>query len=326
MPSPSSSLATLRPDIAGSFMEFDLAMDRAGFVWNRVLPVIDVNKASGVFGKIPIEQLLQSRNTNRAPGAGYSRGNFTFTDVSFATTEHGAEEPVDDRESTLYNNYFDAEAIAGQRAMDAVLRNAEKRVSDLIFNSTTWAGAALTTGVTNEWDDAASATPIADVNAAVKRVWDGSGIWANALIINRRVFRNLRNCDDIKEAIQSAGAGSATKQSDITAAMLAQVFDLDFVIVAGSAKNTANEGQSASISPIWSDEYAMVCRIATSNDIKEPCIGRVFHWGEDGSSVLGTVESYREESIRGNVIRVRHDVCEKVLYPEVGHLLSNITT
>lgn len=326
MPAPSSSIATLRPEIAGSLTEFDLAMDRSGFIWDRVLPVFEVAKSSGTFGKIPIEQLLQTRVTKRAPGAGYARGNFTFTTDSFATEEHGAEEPVDDREAELYSDFFSAEVIAAQRAMDAVLRNAEKRVADMIFNATTWNGASLTTGITNEWDDYTNATPIDDVNAAVKKVWDNSGMWANALIINRHVFRNLRNCTQIKNAIASAGAGFATRARDITTQQLSEVFDLDHIIVAGSARNSANEGQALSIAPLWSNEYAMVCRVATSIDIKEPCIGRTFHWGQDGSSVMGTVESYRDETVRSNIIRSRHDVDEKVLHVEMGHLLSNITT
>jgi hypothetical protein len=325
MPTPSSALSTLRPEIAGSLVEFDLAMDRNGFVWNRVLPVFEVAKSSGTFGRIPIEQLLQNRETKRAPGAGYARSNFTFTTDNFATEEHGAEEPVDDREAELYSDFFDAEVVAAQRAMDVVLRNAEKRVASAIFNTTTWNGAALTTGISTEWSTVASAAPITDVNAARNKVWDGSGVWPNALIITKKVFFNLRNCTQVKDAIAASGAGFATRQTDINEAMLASVFDLDYVIVAGSGKNTANEGQAISIAPIWDDEYAMVCRVATSNDIREPCIGRVFHWGQDGSSVMGTVESYRDETVRSNIIRCRHDVDEKVLYPELGHLLSNVT-
>ena len=61
MSSPSTSLATLRPDLAGSFQEFDLAMDAAGFIAHRVFPTINVAAASGKFGKIPVEQLLQQR-------------------------------------------------------------------------------------------------------------------------------------------------------------------------------------------------------------------------------------------------------------------------
>lgn len=325
MPAPTSALTTLRPDLA-SFLEFDLESDRNGYVASKVFPVIDVASQAGVYGIIPVEQLLQQRVTKRAPGAGYSRGTFTFQTATYACEEHGAEEPVDDRQAKMYREYFDAEQVSTLRAFSSVLRNAEQRVADAVFNATTWNGASLTTGITNEWDDISAATPITDVDAAVKKVWDNSGLWANALIVNQKVFRNLRRCAQVIDAIESAGAGDPSKQSDITADLLAQVFGLDYVIVAGATRNSAKEGQNFAAAQIWSDEYAMVCRVATSQDMAEPCIGRMFHWSEDGSSVGGTVESYRDEVVRANIIRVRHDVDEVVLYPQAGHLLSNITT
>ena len=328
MPAPSTSLATLRPDLAESFMEFDLEMDARGFVSNRVFPVVDVASQAGNFGRIPLEELLQQRDTKRAPGSGYARGNFTFKPETYACEEHGAEEPVDDREAQMYAEYFNAEVISTLRAYSSVLRNAEQRVADAVFNTTTWDGSALTTEITNEWDSnhTTDAVPIDDVEAAVQKIYDNSGLWANALIINRKVFRNLRNLDQIIERIASSGAGSPTKASDITTAMLEQVFDLEHVIVAGSSKNTAKEGQAAVVGQIWDEEYAMVCKIATSQDFREPCIGRTFHWSQDGSSIGGTVESYRDESVRSDVIRVRRDTDEIVLYKEAGHLLSNVTT
>lgn len=322
MPSPSSSLATLRPDLAESFMEFDLAMDAQGFISNQVFPVVEVAQQSGNFGKIPVEQLLQSRDTKRAPGSGYARGNFTFDDATYACQEHGAEEPVDDREAAMYRDYFDAELIASQRAYSAVLRNAEQRVANALFNSSTF----TPTSVSNEWDDATNATPLTDVEAAVQSIYDASGLWANSLIINQKVFRNLRNCDQVIDRINSAGAGSPSKASDVTMQMLAEVFALDRIIVAGASKNTAKEGQDASISQIWSGEYAMVAKLATSSDFREPCVGRTFHWSADGSSIGGTVETYRDESVRSDITRVRHDVDEIVLYPEAAELLDNITT
>ena len=325
MPSPTSSLATLRPDLA-TFLEFDLESENAGFIATEVFPVINVQSQAGNFGKIPIEQLLQQRDTRRAPGAGYSRGNFTFDKATYATEEHGAEEPVDDREAKMYAEYFQAEQISTMRAFSAVLRNAEQRVADAVFNTATWTGSSLTTAITHEWDDATSCVPLTDVEAAVQKIYDNSGLWANALVINRKVFRNLRNSDQIIERINASGAGSPSKATDVTVQMLAQVFDLDHIIVAGTSKNSAKEGQAASIGQIWSGEYAMVCKIATSADMREPCVGRTFHWSEDGSSIGGTVESYRDEAIRGDVIRVRHDTDEIVLYPQAGHLLSNVTT
>lgn len=325
MPSPSSALATLRPDLGGSLEEFNLAMDRQGFIGLRVLPVFETQVQASPFGKIPIAQLLQNRETARSPGGGYSRGSWTFSTDSFACAEHGAEEPIDDRQAQLYASYFDAEVVATERARDVVLRNAERRIASAIFNTSTWTGASLTTAVSTEWSTVATAVPITDVNAARQKVWDGCGMWPNALILNRVAFHNLRNCTQIKDAIASSGAGFPTRARDVTVQQLAEVFDLDYILVAGAAKNTATEGQSVSLSQVWSSEYAMVARIATTNDIQEPCLGRVFHWGQDGSEIGGTVETYRDETVRSDIVRCRHDVDEKVLYAACGHLLSNIT-
>lgn len=326
MASPSTTLSNnLRPDLA-ALMEFDLAADRAGFIGSRVLPIMNVASQAGTFGKITIESLLQNRETRRAPGAAYNRGNWEFTTDSFVCLENGEEEVVDDREAKMYANYFDASLIAALRARDSILRNQERRIAALLFNATTYTGSTLTTAVSNEWDDYSNATPKADVEAAVRKVYTLTGLWPNALILNRKVFRNLRLCHEVIDSIESGGAGSPSKPADIGPDMLARVFDLDQVIVAGASYNSAIEGQTATPAQIWSDEYAMVARICTSGDIREPGLGRILHWSEDGSMPDGTVESYRDETVRGEVIRVRHDTAEKILYTECAHLLSNITT
>ena len=325
MPSPVSSLSTLRPDLAESFEAFDLEAEKAGYVGRKVMPTVDVASQSGTFGKIPLAQLLQQRDTKRSPGSGYARGNFTFESSSFVCEEHGAEEPIDDREAKMYAEYFDAEVISTRRAYNAVLRNAEKRVADAVFNTTTWTGSALTTDVSGTpWTTLASAVPLTNVESAVQKVYDGSGLWPNALIINRKVFRNLRNTTQVIDRIASSGAGNRNLASDVTLDMLAQAFDLDYVIVAGGSFNSAIEGQAATPSQLWSSTYAMVCKVATSSDFREPCIGRTFHWGADGSNIDGAVESYRDETVRANIVRVRHDVDEIVLYAQAGHLLKII--
>lgn len=325
MPSPSEALATLRPDLGGSFEDFDLAMDRLGFIGHRVLRPVEVQVASGTFGRIPLAQLLKNADVKRTSRSGYSRGDWEFQDENFATKEYGFEEPVDQRDVRLYANFFDAEMVSAELARDTVLREAEKRIAAAIFNTTVWAGAGLTTAVGTEWSVFATATPINDVEAAVRKVYDGTGMWPNGMVMDRIVFRNLRNCDQIIERIQSAGAGTSTKPSDITAEMLARVFDLKYVLVGGSSKNSANEGQAATPVQIWDDEYAMVCRIAETDNIKEPCIGRTFHWGADGSQIGGTMETYDDAKARGEVVRCRHEVHEKVIEPKFGHLLANIT-
>lgn len=326
MPAPSSSLSTLRPDLA-SFQEYDLEMNNRGFVAAQVAPVLDVQLQADNPGKIEVEQLLKVGNTKRSPRSGYARGSWTFTTWSYATEEHGWEEPIDDRERAMYANYFDAEQIATLRAYNNVLLNAEMRVAALLFSATwTGGGASLYTDVgTTEWsqDNWATAEPIAQVEAASRYVRANCGYWPNAIVLNETKFRDLRQCAEVRERIVASGAGSPAKASDITPQMVASVFNLDRIIVAGSNKDTATEGQSTVFGDVWGD-YAMVCRVATSQDPREPCIARTFHYTPDGSQIGGTVEQYREEQTRSDIIRVRHDVDEVVMYKEMGHLIGGI--
>lgn len=325
MPTPTTSSLTVRSDLA-EFMEFDLESERQGYIATKVLPVVEVALQADNPGRVPLEELLFNADTSRNSGSGYNRGTFKFERFVYATKENGWEEPVDARDEKRYRELLQVDRIANARAQGVVARNQEKRVADLVFNPSTWTGASLTTSVTNEWDDAENCTPITDVEAAVKKVYENSGLWANALVINRQVFRNLRNSEQIIDRIASSGAGSPTKAADITVEMLKAVFDLEHIIVAGASKNSAAEGQSATPAQIWSGEYAMVCRVSNSADMRDPCIGRTFHWSEDGSVIGGTIEEYEEVQTRSRIIRVRHDTDEVIMYPEAGHLLSNITT
>jgi len=319
MPSPSTSLATLRPDLGGSLEEFDAEADREGFIGLQVLPVIESAKQASTYGKVTLKSLLAHRETQRSPGSGYARAGWEFDDASYACVEHGAEEPVDDREAEMYADYFDAELISAQRARDVVLRNYEKRIAAAVFNTSTW----TPTTITHEWDDATNAVPITDVEGRVKAMWEATGLWANALIINRRVFRNLRNCAQIVDKVKNT---QPVLPAQIGIPELQNAFDLPYIIVAGGAKDTANAEQTASIEPIWSDEYAAVARIATGPDIRRPGLGRTIHWGADGSSIGATMESYRDETVRSDVIRARMDTDEVIMYTGCLQLFDNVTT
>jgi hypothetical protein len=320
MAAPSAALVTLRPDLAASFEQFDLAMSWNGFIGSKVLPMVDVLSQAGNFGIIPIEQLLQARTTARAPGAAYPRALFTFKPSTYACKENGFEEPIDDREVAMYQNYLAAEQYAALRARDAVLRNYETRVINLLTDTSVFTG-ALTSAVAVSWKTVASSTPTVDIITAVKAVYANSGIKPNTVVMGWSAWQNFRQSADTVNRIKYWG-GNDPSTKGITTQVAANLFDVEDVIVAGAQKNNANEGASASLTQLWNDDRIQVCRVARTNDFKEPAIGRSFHWGADGSTPTGTVESYRDERVRGNVIRVRMDTDEQVIYKQLGYLLT----
>jgi hypothetical protein len=319
-PSPLAAVSNLRPDITGMFEEFSLEMNAQKLIALEVFPVFEVGLQAGPFGKITLESLMKAVDTTRTSGGAYNESDFEFTTDSYATKEHGIAVPVDQRNAKIYANYFDAEMVAARLARHKVMLNLESRVAALVYDT----GVFTPTAITNEWDDHTNATPLDDVEAAVLRLY-AKGIVANALVLNWKQFRNLRHCDQVINRITASGAGSPAKPTDITKQMLATVFDLEKIIVGGSQYNSAIEGQTASLSPVWSDEYAMVTRVA-SGGIEDPGLGRTFHWGEDGSQIGGLMESYYWEEVRGDKVRCRMETHEKVIYSEAGELLSNVIT
>lgn len=319
MPSPSTALVTQRPDLAASFTQYDLAMSQRGFIASRVLTPVDVMQQAGNFGIIPLEQLLQSVGTSRAPGSNYNRGSYTFKASTYSTKENGWEEVVDDREAKMYANYFQAEQLAALRARDAILRNYEQRVINLLTDTTNTFTSAKTGTVAVTWKTFASSTPVADSVKAIKAVYANSGLIANVCVMGWNAYQNARQSAAVIERIKYSGDDDP---KNITTNMLAALFGVEEVIVAGTQYNSANQGQTATLSQLWPDDDVGFYAVARSQDFKEPCIGRTFHWSEDGSSMAGAVESYRFEPVRGNVIRVRMDTDEQIIYSAAGYVLT----
>jgi hypothetical protein len=306
--------------------QLDLAAERMGFIGLRVMPPFEAAKQAGTFGKVALEQLLKVPETRRAPRSNYNRIQWEFQDASYATEEHGLEGPVDDRQAVAYRSYFDAEQATANIVRDNVLRAMEIRIAAKLFDTATYTGANLTLDIVQEWDDATNAVPVNDVDFAKTKVWTNTGLWPNAIVMSRNTFNLLRKCDQIIDRIAAQGAGDRIRAGDITAAQIAACFDLRYVFVAGSAKDSAKEGQTRSIASIWSDNMASVLRVAETDNIEEPCWGRCIHWSEDGSEIGGAIESYRDESARSDIIRVRMDTHEKVIYTELAFLLTDVLT
>lgn len=327
MAMPSSAIT--RYDLSAPFSEFDLAANRMGFIGPSVARPVLVGLQAASIGKIKVEELLKAPDTRRAPKGGYGRGQWEFTTFDYACNEYGWEEPLDDANVAMYRDMIDAEGKASQRAIDFVLGGFETAVAAALYNTTTWTGAALTTTITHEWDDSANAVPITDVQAASEIVVTGCGMSPNALICNRAQYFNLCNTAQVLDRVKyTARADQQTMR-----AAVADCLGIKFIFVANGIKNTAKPGQDVSLSRIWSPEYAMVARVAETNDPKEPCVARTFMWTGDGPGAPGTDEElavigeeYREESRRGGVIRERTNYDIVVMYAQCAHLLSNVTT
>ena len=307
---------TPRMDLGQAVLEFILK--RSEFIGLQALPLFKAQLKAAVFNAITRECLTKVPETKRATGANYNRLNFETTEKSFSCVEHGLEGPLDDGEKKLYANDFSAELVTVEQIIGLILLAQEYRIAQKLFNTTTFTGAALYTDNSGSpWDNIATDI-IAQVRAAKEKVRQNCGLIPNTLIISETNLNRIKANTGIKDAIKYT-----TKLTDDELfAVLGALFGIKKVLVGKAIRNTANKGKTFSGADVWNDNYAMVAVTADNPiNLKEPSVGRTFLWVAD-SPANPVVESYREDAIRSDVFRVRHDIDEKIIDAYFGHLMK----
>ncbi|MDD4980695.1 MAG: hypothetical protein PHC54_05455 [Candidatus Omnitrophica bacterium] len=305
-----------RLDLGVALMEF--IAQESDFIGTQALRLFRAQVQKGVFPAITRECLTRSVNTKRAKRSGYNREGVITVDISFACEEHGLENALDDSERSLYESDFDAELACTKQILNLLLIAQEVRIATALFNTSTWAGATLYTDNSGAPWDAAASDVIGQVLAAKEKVRALTGMKPNALIMSETNRIRLLSNTAIKAAIQYT---TIPTEEAVTNA-LKGLFGVENILIGKAVKNTSNKGKDFSGSDIWSDDYAMVARIAQdSNSLEEPCVGRSMLWVAD-SPENTTVEQYYEDSIRSDVFRVRQNVDELVIDASFAHLMK----
>ncbi len=342
------STAITRLDLSLSYREFSLIANQKKFIGLKVLPALGVSQEAAEFPRIKIENLLTKvEDTKRAPRGGYNRDSYEWTTDSYAVEEHGVEEPVDDATIERYGDVIRVEQVATMRAINRILQRLEYDISAAVFNTTTWTGSALTTTLGTPWTTASTADPVGDIDAAHEKVSLGCGEDANTLVLTKKGFTSMIRTTRLESLLKYDAAAvlialnngqNQTMLSDVYAG-LKQVLNVDKILVGRGFKNTADKGQTPSLSRGWNSTMAMLC---VSNDdgfngdleSPVPTLGRTIFTTKNGEPLPGAddagegsllFDEYRDDTVRGSIIRPRNKRQVKILHKECGHLLQGVT-
>lgn len=342
------STAITRLDLSLSYNEFSLLANQKKFIGLKVLPPIGVSQEAADFPKISIEDLLSKvEETKRAPRAGYKRDTFSWTTDNYAVEEHGVEETVDDATVERYGDVLRVEMIATIRAVNRILQRLEYDIAAAVFNTTTFTGAALTTAIGTAWTTAATADPLADIDAAHEKVSVGCGEDANTLVLTKKGFTSMIRTArlegllkyDASELLVALNTGQNQSMVSQVISGLKDLLQVERILVGRGFKNTADKGQTASLARGWDNTMAMLC---VSNDdgfngdleSPVPTLGRTIFTTKNGEPLPGSdgagedsllFDEYRDDTVRGSIIRPRNKRQVKMLHVECGHLLTNVT-
>jgi len=309
-----STHAVPRMDLGVAFHEY--TMSKVRLIADAVLPILPVAKEAATMS-VTKRKNLTIPETKHANGATYNRVELYMDDLAYACVDHGLEGQVTDRDREKYASDFDAEVEKTQAIKTKMRLAREKRIKELVFNTTTWTGSDLYTDYSSAPWDAAGSGVIAQIQTVREKVRLNCGVPPDTLIISETAMINLTNNTEIKAKFP----GSPAITEAILRGNMAAILGIQNLIIGQAVYNSADEGQDFTGAEIWPDDYAMVCVLGADGlPMTEPQLGRTILW-EDYISDIEYVESYREEQTKSEIIRVEQSIDEKIFDAYFGHLM-----
>ncbi len=330
-----NTVAVPRLDLAGAIRDQDA--DLADYVAHQLFPVFPVSQRAASIPSLLTTDDQVVTHLKHAPKTPYQRVQATVDSKNYSCEEAGIEEPLSAEDYDVLGQ-DQAEAIATQRGMQIILRAREAALAGALTGSTgetLFTGQVTTPDIAENWGEATGA-PIDDVAKADLALSTRIGAGPRWLVLGAELLKDLQVNTQIRteyRRIVGQVDASATFRK-INLDILAQILGVDRILVGNGRKNTANKGQAASYSFIWPHLYALLVRGVTNpSDLTSPALGRMFKWdnanrGAEAEVTMDdplyglTVESYRDEAVKSDIIRVTEYNDMAVLNVKAGELIK----
>ena len=315
----SNAAAVFRGDIAG-VLEQSKDWEN-GLIGTKVMPVLNVPVRAGQYPTFLLKeaQLLKQSAKQRAVGGAYPRATQSFNQDTYTAIEYGIENTIDDVVTADMARFFDAEVIAGKLSQRSLMLAHELRAAAKIFDNTVFTATNSATAYTAA--NLATFDFGADVDDAKDRLLaKGESIDNLRIVISAPVYSRIKASTKFQNRLRGAGVSSDTFLN-VGLAAAAEALGVQEVLIGRSSYDSANEGAAFSSSNIWSNTLAWVGSVSDGGaGYFGGGAGFTLNWSEYGP-VIG-VTTYRDETIRSNVVRSSHFVAEKIVNSNAAQLIT----
>jgi hypothetical protein len=295
--------------------------DPAKFVANKVFPTVPVLKQSDKYMIYPKGYFFRDEMGPRPLGDKASRAGYKIQPGTYLCEEDALSHAIDDRLRANADQPLNPD-IAGQEFLST---------QAMIHLDRVWAADYFKTGVwgsdqtgvasapsTNQFlqFDQSGSKPIQVFRAQASLQASKTGYRPNKLVLGNDVFDILAEHPDIVDRIKYTQRGVLTEE------LLAELFHVDQVIIAGGVQNTAAEGQTDAISWIVNSKAALLTYAAPNPAINAPSAGYTFAWtgliaGVD-NALGGVIARYRDDEAHSDILEIRTAYDTNIVASELG--------
>lgn len=236
---------------------------------------------------------------------------FSATEVTDSTKDYALDDPIPQADIDNAPPNYNPMGRATEGIMNLIELDREVRTAALVFAAAQYAAAnKITLSGTSQFSDYANSDPLGVIMAGL----DACIMRPNVAVMGRAVFTKLCMHPEIVKAVHgnSGDAGIVQRRA------VADLFELEDVLVGEGWVNTARKGQAATLSRVWGKHIALIHRNLTAG----PNSGLTFGFtAQFGSRIAGATPDKNIGMRGGQLVRAGESVKEVITANDLGYLI-----
>ena len=304
------------------------------YLADRIFQTIPVVKQSDYYFKYPKGAWFSRGASLRAPGTEARRGAYTVTAELYSCQERAMAHPIPIEVVNNADVPLRPMTTGVAFATDKVILEKEILLSRTVTTAGNWTSSNDAEGGWAKTATGVGNTFIEDVNNAKEAVRRQIGIYPNVMVMDAKTFNQVKQEFSVLERIKYTGTSG--KPADVTAQTLAQLFEMDEVMIGTSLYSDAEEtvaGAEFNAVDLWETNAGKgSCFLfyrPLSPGIEIPAAAYVFNWPSDAgqesrilasNGIVRTVRYWWEDASKQWVIEASENYDIKVVSPDAGYL------
>lgn len=297
------------------------------FVASRVFPAVPVDKQSDKYFTFDRSYFWRDEMKKRALSTESAGGGYDLSTGSYSCDLWALHRDIDDQIRANYDSPLDPDREAVEYLTQQRLIRQDKQFVTDYMTASVWSKdvTGVSTGETagtsvRQWNDNNS-TPIEDIEYYRNYMKQLTGFFPNKLVMGYEVWSKLKNHPDIIDRIkygQTPGRPAMTTKQAI-----AELMEVDEIVIAQAVENTGAEGGTASYSYIVG-KLALLVYAAPRPGLMTPSGGYIFTWsGLLGAGTMAQrIARYRADLIKSDRLEIETAFDMKCVSADLGVLFS----
>lgn len=299
------------------------------FIASKVFPIVPVEKKSNLFRTYVKGDWFRDEAEKRAPGTPSAGGGYGTGTDSYFCDDYAFHKDIADQDRANADDDVNLDTGATDFVSQRLLLKREKLFAATAFATGVWANEreGVASGMTGtqflQLNDVNS-DPRALIKAGRRQMLATTGFKPNTLVMHYDVMDALIDHPDLVDRIKY------TSRESINAGLLAQIFDVERVFVAGAIENTAKEGQAPDVMDFLYGKHMLLCYVAPRPSLMAPSAGYTFSWGYaplrkgDDNTNRVQIKRFRLEEIASERIEGEMAFDDRIVAGDMGFFYRNV--